>query len=171
MSHVRSLRFRFLEARKLLSKAHVASAHPAPAIVAVPASRLNGTLSVNNHAAISSTNADGSSTNMTPVSGRLTTLGAVRGTWYETVDEFGNYEGPDELLLHAPNGTVVITFNDQNAGQAHPEANGTEYFQNTQRATEGLGAYAHITESGSIQLITNHAKKVITSLVLTSTNP
>ena len=36
MSHVHSLGFEALEARKLLTKAHVAVAHHAPAVVAVP---------------------------------------------------------------------------------------------------------------------------------------
>ena len=138
MSHIRSLGFECLEARKLLSKTHFAVAHTAPAVVTLPVV-LSGTLSVNNHAAISTMNVDGSSTSMTPINGRLETLGAVHGTWYETADEFGNHEGPDELLLHAANGTVVITFNDQNAGQAHRAANGTAYFQHTQRATQGTG--------------------------------
>jgi hypothetical protein len=169
MRRDRSLRFECLEARNLLSKTHPAAAHPAQPAVEVPV-ELNGTLSVDNHAATVSMNADGSSTNLTPVAGRLGALGPVHGTWYESVDAFGNYQGPDELLLHAPSGAVVVTFNDQNTGHAHPDASGSLYFQHAQRATQGTGAYAHIAESGSIELVTNPGKKVIASLALTTTN-
>ena len=69
MSHVRALGFDALESRRLLSGTHVALPHTLPMIAAGPVV-LDGTLTVNSSAAVSNTNPDGSSTTMTPVSGR-----------------------------------------------------------------------------------------------------
>ena len=76
----------------------------------------NGTLTVDYKAATMDMNTDGSSTTVVPVSGRLGTLGVVHGDWNQTIDSYGNYEGPDTIQLRDPKGTFVITFNDLNPG-------------------------------------------------------
>ena len=77
MKHVHSLRFETLEARQLLSRAHV---HAAVAHAARPAATpvvLNGTLNVDNNpnATTTTTNEDGSMTTSVPVAGQLGALG------------------------------------------------------------------------------------------------
>ncbi len=76
MRHVRSLGFEDLEARKLLStaKAHPAAhrtVHSAPVTVPLV---LDGTIKVDNGAASSVTNLDGSTTTSTPAAGTLRVL-------------------------------------------------------------------------------------------------
>ena len=68
MNHVRSLFFESLEGRRLLSNAHVNAAHAKPAVVATPLV-LSGTLTVDNKAASTVMNEDGSTTTSIPVSG------------------------------------------------------------------------------------------------------
>ena len=117
MKHVRSLRFEALKARQLLSRAHV---HAAVAHAARPAATpvaLNGTLNVDNNpnATTTTTNVDGSMTTSVPVAGQVAGLGEVHGIWDETVDSFGDYEGPDTLILHASNGAFGVAFNNENS--------------------------------------------------------
>ena len=80
---------------------------------------LNGTLNVDNNpnATTTTTNDDGSMTTSVPVAGQLGALGQVRGIWNETVDSFGDYEGPDTLILHDAKGAFVVAFNNENAQQ------------------------------------------------------
>ena len=133
MKHVHSLRFESLEARQLLSRAHVlvAVAHAArpPATPVV----LNGTLTVDNNPDASSTirnaettttNEDGFMTTSVPVAGQLGALGQIHGIWDETVDSFGDYEGPDTLTLHASNGTLVVAFNNASSTPADVKVRG-----------------------------------------------
>ena len=122
MRHAVSPRFDDLEDRKLLSKAHIAAAHPASAVAAPLV--LNGTLAVDYKAATMNMNADGSSTTVVPVSGRLGTLGGVHGDWNQSVDSYGDYEGPDTIKLHDTKGSFIITFNDQNPGKTYKTAEG-----------------------------------------------
>ncbi len=170
MRNVHSLQFDALEPRKLLTKAHVVAAHAVPAAVAAPLV-LDGTLTVNNHAATTNMNDDGSSTTSTPVSGQLGALGEVRGTWDESVDEFGDYMGPDTLRLRGPKGTIFIAFSNQDPGKPHPSAHGAVYHEETQRLYEGTGAYARPSESGTIDLTSNAARTAIASLTLQTWNP
>jgi hypothetical protein len=165
MRHVHTLRFEALESRELLTRPHVAAAHPAPAVAAAPLV-LDGTLAVDNGAASTTTNMDGSSTTSIPVAGQLGALGEVRGVWNESVDAFGDYQGPDELRLHDAQGTLLIAFNDRNPGPARPAAHGAVYHEQTQRLYQGTGAYAGASEVGSIELITNPSRKSVVSLTL-----
>jgi hypothetical protein len=167
MSHVHFLRFEDLEARRLLSKVHVAVAHPAPAAVPL---MLDGTLAVNNNGASTTMNPDGSSTTTVPVAGRLGALGEVRGVWYENVDAYGDSAGSDTITLRNSKGAFGVAFNNQSSGQAHPIGNGAVSYEHAQRVLGGSGAYAHASESGSIELITNDAKTHVESLVLNTQN-
>jgi hypothetical protein len=170
MRHVHPLRFDALEARKLLSRAHIAVTHHPAAAVATPLV-LSGTLAVNNNAASTTMNPDGSSTTSIPVAGKLGALGEVRGVWNETVDSFGNISGPDTLRLHDPKGTLVIAISAQNSGRARLVGHGAVAYQRAQRFYGGTGAYAHGSESGSVELITNDAKSHVVSLVFDTQNP
>jgi hypothetical protein len=169
MSHVRALGFDALEARKLLTAAHIAAPHTTPMIVATPVV-LNGTLTVDNNQVDSTTNADGSSTSSTPVAGRLGALGKVRGVWNTNLDEFGDPTGTDVLRLHAAKGSLIITFNTVNTVKPHPAAHGAVYYPRAQVLYSGTGAYSGATESGMIDLTTNHGRNQIVSLTLTSAN-
>jgi hypothetical protein len=170
MKHVHSLRFETLETRQLLSRAHVADAH-APRAAAAPLV-LNGTLTVDNSPAASSTtmNADGSITTSVTVVGQLGTLGQVHGTWDETVDAYGDYEGPDELILRDPKGSYAVAFNNENSQSAHTKAHGAVSYEHAQVVLGGTGAYAKESESGSIEETTNAARAQIVSLTLQSRN-
>jgi len=170
MKHVHSLRFETLEARQLLSRAHVAVAHAArpPATPVV----LNGTLTVDNNPSATTTtmNEDGSMTTSVPVAGQLGALGQVHGIWNETVDSFGDYEGPDTLTLHDSSGAVVVAFNNASSKPADVKARGAVSYEHPQMVYGGTGAYARPSESGSIELTTNAARTQIVSMTLHSQN-
>jgi hypothetical protein len=170
MKHVHSLRFETLETRQLLSTAHGAVAHAARAAAAPLV--LNGTLTVDNSPDASSTimNADGSMTTSVTVAGQLGTLGEVHGIWDETVDAYGDYEGPDELILHDAKGSFAVAFNNENSQPAHAKAHGAISYQHAQLVLGGTGAYAKESESGSIELTTNAARTQIVSLTLQTRN-
>jgi hypothetical protein len=158
-----------LEARKLLSRAHLAIAHPrAAAVVAVPVS-LSGTLAVDNNAVSSTQNSDGSSTTSVPVAGQLGTLGVVHGLWNETADSFGDVQGLDALRLNTSQGGLIVVFNNQTSGPPHRMGHGTVFYEHPQRILEGTGSLAHASESGSIEVVTNGAKRIVESLILKST--
>jgi len=172
MKHVHSLRFETLEARQLLSRAHV---HAAVAHAARPAATpvvLNGTLTVDNNpnATTTTTNEDGSITTSVPVAGQLGALGQVHGIWDETVDSFGDYEGPDTLTLHDSKGTFAIAFNNENSPRADVKVRGAVSYEHPQIIYGGTGAYARASESGSIELTTNAARTQIVSLTLHTQN-
>ncbi|MGZ3413134.1 MAG: hypothetical protein ACXWNX_04910, partial [Isosphaeraceae bacterium] len=157
MKHVHSLRFETLEARQLLSRAHV---HAAVAHAARPVATpvvLNGTLTVDNNpnATTTTTNEDGSITTSVPVAGQLGALGEVHGIWDETVDSFGDYEGPDTPTLHDSKGTFAIAFNNENSPRADVKVRGAVSYEHPQIIYGGTGAYARASESGSIELTTN----------------
>src|SRR5262249_47181891 len=123
MKRVHSLRFEALERRELLSRAHAAGAHAAmvhatPAIAGAPRG-LDGTLTGNHHAASTDMNLDGGYTTSVPVSGQLSGLGAVRGVWYESTDQFGDYLGPDTITLRGAQGSFTIAFSNASSGPAH----------------------------------------------------
>jgi hypothetical protein len=170
MNHVHRPDLEILEARKLLSQAHVAvavaHAHATPA--AAGPIMLNGTLTVDNKHATSMTNVDGSSTSVVPVSGQIGALGAVHGVWDNSVDTYGDYAGPDTLSLHNSKGSIVLTFNEQNAGGGHALGHGAVTYMHTQRLYRGSGAYAGASESGTIALATNKARSLIASMTLQS---
>jgi hypothetical protein len=167
MRHARSLRFEVLEARKLLSKAHVAVAHSTPAADVTPLV-LDGTLAVDNNAAATTMNADGSSTTSVPVAGRLGTLGEVRGVWNQTVDEYGDSTGLGVLRLHDSMGTFIVAVDTENSGPAHPAAHGAVSYQYAQRLDGGTGAYTRASESGSIEAFTNRGQTAVESMTLHS---
>ena len=85
---------------------------------------LNGTLTVdNNPSQVSTTeNEDGSETTAIPVAGQLGGLGYIHGIWDESVDSFGDYEGPDTITMRNTKGTFVVAFNDENASPSSGEA-------------------------------------------------
>jgi hypothetical protein len=171
MRHVHSLCFEVLDARQLLSGAHLALSHAAR-IAAAPLV-LDGTLSVDNNSnAISSTmNADGSSTMSIAVAGQLGALGPVHGVWYESQDAFGEYEGPDTLRLRDTKGTITITFNNVNRSPAHANERGAVNYEHAQRFYSGTGAYARASEIGTIELTTNAAQTHVVSMTLHTTHP
>ena len=171
MSHVRALGFDALEVRKLLTAAHVAAPHTTPMIVATPVV-LDGTLTVDNNQVDSTTNADGSSTSSTPVAGRLGALGKVRGVWNENRRRVRRHPPASTSCdLHAAKGSLIITFNTANtAVKPHPAAHGAVYYPCAQQVYSGTGAYSGATESGMIDLTTNHGRNQIVSLVLTTAN-
>jgi hypothetical protein len=157
-----------LEARKLLSRVHVAVAHATPA--AAGPIVVNGTLTVDNKGATMTTNVDGSSTSVVPVSGQIGALGTVHGAWDNTIDAYGDYVGPDTLFLHNSKGNILLTFNDQIAGGGHALDHGVMTYMHTQRLYRGSGAYAGASESGTIGLATNKARSLIVSMTLESQN-
>jgi hypothetical protein len=160
-----SLRFDLLETRTLLSAIHRAPAHDQPAPGTVPLV-FDGTLMVGNKSPMSTMNQDGSTTTSVPVAGRLGTLGEVRGVWNESVDQFGDYLGPDTLRLHTANGTFLVAFDNASSGRAHRVAKGVVYYQHPQRVYNPTGAYAGQVESGTIDLNLNRAHTHVMSLRL-----
>jgi hypothetical protein len=167
MNHVRSLFFESLEARKLLSSAHMNVAHAKPAVVATPLV-LNGTLTVDNKAASTTVNSDGSTTTSIPVSGQLATLGKVRGIWDESADQFGDYQGPDTIQLRGSKGTIVIAFSNATHVPVSHTGRGSVSYQHFQVSDGGTRAYSRATESGWIVLTTNAAHNSIESMTLTT---
>lgn len=168
----RAFQFEALETRELLSAVHAPRPHhvrvhirPAAAATAL---MLDGTLTVNNRGANSVPNLAGGMTNSVPVSGQLGSLGQVRGTWYESSDSFGNYVGPDTLVLHAAHGGFTVSFNNAAPGPAHPSGHGTVYYQHPQRAGSGTGAFAGAREIGTIDLNMNHGHTTVVSLTLST---
>jgi hypothetical protein len=155
-----------LEARKLLSRVHVAVAHATPAAAGPIA--VKGTLTVDNKGATTAMNADGSSTSVVPVSGQLGALGTVHGVWDNSVDAYGDYLGPDTLSLHNSKGSILLTFNDQNPHGGRALGQGAVSYMHTQRLYRGGGAYTGASESGTIALATNKARSLITSMTLES---
>ena len=131
---------------------------------------LNGTLTVDNNPDATSTtmNADGSMTTSVAVAGQLGTLGRVHGIWNETMDAYGDYEGPDELILRAqrdrsPSGSTTRTRNQCARSRRIS-------YQHAQVVLGGTGAYAKESESGSIEVTTNAARTQIVSLTLMTRN-
>jgi len=169
MSHRRALGFDALEGRTLLSGSRVAVHHSTPMIAATPVV-LDGTLAVDNNSANITTNPDGTSISSTPVAGRLGALGKVRGVWNVGLDTFGDTTGVNALRLHAPKGSLVISFSTVNTVKPHPAARGAVYYPRAQQLVAGTGAYAKATESGMIDLTTNPGRKQTVSLALMSTN-
>jgi hypothetical protein len=169
MSHLRSLCFDSLEVRKLLSNAHASMAHAKPAVVATPIV-LNGTLKVDNKAAATTMNADSSTTTTIPVSGQLSALGQVRGTWAESSDQYGDYEGPDTIQLRGAKGTIVIAFSNASHMPISHTSRGSISYQHPQLLFSGTRAYSRASESGFIMLTTNPAHNSIESMTLTTTS-
>jgi hypothetical protein len=166
MAHAHSPHFDTLEARELLTGSVAAHGHPSPAAAAPLV--LEGTLTVNNRAAMSVANLDGSSTTSVPVSGRLAGLGVVRGAWNESTDPYGDYQGPDTIHLRDAQGTFTVVFSNQSPGPAHRAGARTVYYQHNQRVQGGTGAYARARESGTLNLNMNAAHSAVASLTLNS---
>lgn len=166
MNRVRTLQFESLEGRQLLSVAHAAHAahakpHHAPATPLV----INGTLTVNNKEALTNTNLDDGYTTSVPITGQLGGVGEVHGLWYESTDEYGDYLGPDTITLHGARGAFTITFSNATSGPAHKNGTTVSY-EHPQIISGGSGAYAHVTESGSIDLNENSAHTEVVSITL-----
>ena len=170
MRHVHPLRFESLEARQLLSRAH----GPAPARPRVAAAPLvlDGTLAVDNSpgAATTTMNIDGSMTTSVPVAGQLGALGQVHGLWNESVDAYGDYQGPDTLRLRDAKGTFTVEFNNGTAVRPHGKSRGALSYEHNQMASGGAGAYARASESGSIVLTTNAGRTEVVSITLHTRN-
>ncbi len=166
MTRSRSLQFEPLEVRKLLSRAHLAVANGTVADFATPVN-LDGGLAVVNRAAVVIPNNDGSTTSETPVSGMLGSLGKVRGIWFETVNSLVHYQGPDTIRLRNSKGTMVLAFNDLNSLRVSSPVQNTSYTY-FQMGYGGSGAYAKVSESGSLEVVLNPAKTAVTSMVLQS---
>jgi hypothetical protein len=136
-----------------------------PAAVATPLV-LDGTISVDNSAAESITNPDGSTTTSTPVAGRFGALGVLRGVWNETVDPYGDSLGMDALRLTGSKGSIVVEFDTQDAGPARPAGHGAVLYQEPQRILSASGAYAHTSERGTIEVYTNPGRSSVESMTL-----
>ncbi len=174
MSQRHSLHFEALETRELLSTVHAARAHAAArprahhaAVAAIPLV-LNGTLTLNSKQAVSSPNLSGGMTLSVPVSGQLGSLGVVHGTWYESSDSMGNYSGPDMINLRSSQGSFTVSFNNGTPGPAHSSGNGTVYYQHTQHAGSGTGAFTGQKETGTIDTNMNHAHTTVESITLST---
>lgn len=171
MRRVHCLGFDALEARELLSRTHHAATratmahHAKPAVAAAPMV-LDGTLTVNNHAAITNTNLDGGMTTSVPISGQLGAAGQVHGIWNESTDSFGNYMGPDTITLHGSQGSFTVAFSNASPGPAHRTGPHAVYYQHAMRIEGGTGAYAGHTGSGSIDLNMNAAHTAVQSITL-----
>ncbi len=167
MSRLRAIRLEVLESRQLLSSVHhplASTRHVAEATPVV----LTGTLTVNNRAASTTMDEQGDTTTSTPVTGKLGSLGQVRGLWNESSDMFGDYVGPDTLQLHSASGTVIVAFNNDSPGARRHVSGGAMMTTHPQRLETGTGAFAHSAESGTIELTTNAAHNQIASFILTS---
>jgi hypothetical protein len=164
MRRVLSLRFDSLEARKLLSTAHITATPPATPLV------LDGSLAVDVKAANAVDNLDGSITTSVPISGRFGALGKGNGVWNDTVDELGDYLGPDTLVLkfnnHLSKGTITLQFNNVNSGKAHPMGHGLGYFQHIEHLESGTGDLAHATQTGSVNVIVSARNGAVEGLSL-----
>jgi hypothetical protein len=158
-------RFDCLEARKLLTTAQVHAAAPVTPL------SLTGTLDVELGQASTVVNYDGSETTTVPVEGRLGTLGKITGLWTHSLDQFGDYQGPDTLVLRAHNskGSFTISFDDNNVGTtAKPIGHGESFYQHGQKITGGSGDFARVSEHGSIELILETNKETYQRLSLIS---
>jgi hypothetical protein len=173
MRHARPLGFDDLEARKLLTKVHHAAvqAEPkpasAPSEVAVPLT-LEGTLSADTKASKIITDDFGNQTTATPVSGVLTGVGQVRGTWDESADSAEQYLGPDSIQLHNSKGSFVLGFYATALGESEQTAQGTVYPGASVQIADGTGAYANATVSGFVQEATNARETVVRGLTLST---
>ena len=162
--------FDHLEARKLLTAAHVAQVHAAA--VATPVV-LTGTLNVALNQASTSENSDSSETTTVPVVGRLGSLGKVTGVWSHTLDQSGNDLGPDRLVLNASlvKGSFTINFNNNNSGlTARSVGKNLSEYQHAQKLVSGSGGFAQASENGSIELMLNTDQETYKSIVLISAN-
>ena len=164
MRHDRSLAFDDLEARKLLSGVH--AAHK-PAAVALA---LSGTLAVNQKQASTTEDMYGDNVKTTPVSGVLAGLGAVKGTWTEEDDYYGDMVGVDTVRLKGPRGSFTVSFDPTRLGKEHPVAGGQAFAAIPQSVQGGSGTFAHAVEKGTLVLTTNAAKSAVESMTL-ATNP
>jgi hypothetical protein len=164
-NRVHGLRFEFLETRTLLSASHHVAAHHDSTGATVPLV-LDGTLTVDNTSPTTTMNEDGSTTQSVPVAGRLGALGAVRGVWNETVDQYGDYVGPDVLRLHTASGTFFVAFDNASPGTAQRAGKGTIYYEHLQRVYDPTGVYAGDSETGTIDLDMNRAQTHVISLRL-----
>jgi hypothetical protein len=176
MRHVRPLGFDDLESRKLLTKLHHAAVHADPAPASRPAEVaaplvLDGTLVVNSKAAQVLTDDLGDQTTASPVSGVLGGLGRVRGTWDESVDQYGEYLDPDTIQLQNSRGSFVLAFDATTTGQGQQTAQGMVYNGAPQQLEDGTGAYAKASESGFIQMNAKPRGTVVASLTVSSNNP
>ncbi len=163
MQEIPARSFDSLEIRKLLSTTHVDAAKAA---VITPLN-LTGTLDVNLSQAATVQNDDGSATTTVPVEGRLGTLGKISGVWSHTLDSYGDYEGPDTLVLnaHGSQGAFTISFDDNDTGMtSKPIGHGLSYYQHSQKLSGSSGQFAKVSEHGSIELILNTNKETYQSL-------
>jgi hypothetical protein len=170
MSRVHSLHFEALETSELLSGAHPAAAHAAriqakPAVAATPLV-VDGTLTVNNHAALSNENLDGGTTTSVPLTGQLGALGKVSGVWYESTDAYGDYLGPDTITIHDSQGTFTLAFSDATSGPAHRTGKHSVYYEHGLQIEGGTGAHAGDTGSGTLDLNMNAAHTLVASITL-----
>lgn len=154
--------FDFLETRTLLSRLHHVPASAGPSVPLV----LDGTLTVNNSSPMTTENDDGSTTTSVPVKGQLGSLGVVRGYWNESVDEYGDYLGPDTLQLRTAKGTFLVAFGDASPGPVHRQGKGDVFYQHAQRVYSPTGAYKGDAESGTIDLVMNRSQTLVASLRL-----
>ncbi len=172
MRPTRSFGFDTLEGRMLLSKVHHPALHAAP----VPASSspppqvaspmtLTGTLTANGKATVQY-DSYGDQVTVTPVSGTLSGVGAVRGTWDESVDGSGKYLGPDSIQLHDAHGSLVVGFDATALANPVTTPQGTTYPGASFQVDNGQGAFAGATASGSIQETTNARHTQITGFTL-----
>lgn len=164
MRRDRSFQCEGLEPRRLLTKGHLVHAE-----VVVP-EVLDGTLTVNTKQTLASQDYMGNTQLSTPVSGVLSGLGKVQGTWNEVADSLGDSLGDDALQLHNAQGSVTLMFSPSNHGKAHKTALGTSFSPLAQHVTGGTKGYNHASESGTITINTNASGKTVQSMTLSTTS-
>jgi hypothetical protein len=169
MSQVHFLQFEALETRELLSSAHhaahAAGTHSRPTVAMVPLV-IDGSVAVNNNAAVSDENLDGGTTTSIPLTGQLGALGKVTGVWYESTDEYGDYLGPDTITFHDAQGSFTVAFNNGTSGPAHRTGPHSVYFEHPLEIKGGSVAYAGDTGSGTIDLNMNAAHTEVASITI-----
>ncbi len=171
MKHVRSLRFEALEVRQMLSETSLPVADPAPALASPIV--LDGTLKVEYgaHGSALMRNANGSKTRSIRVAGQLGSLGRVHGIWDESVDVYGNYDGPDTLRLMNSKGKIVVSFFNQNSPRGVAKLASSTSYEHAQQVVGSAGAYAGATETGSIVLTTSATGRHVVTLTLHTAGP
>jgi hypothetical protein len=167
MRPIRRPHFESLEGRQLLSTAHAAAHAGRAAAVSVA---INGTLTIDNNAGSTVENPDGSTTTIVPVAGQLGSFGKVHGLWSETDDAYGDYEGPDTILIHTSEGAFTIAFNNTGTKPSSSKPHGPLTYVHAQLIGDGTGAFARASESGAIEVTTNAARTEFASFSLVTQN-
>ncbi len=165
----RPLQFDALETRELLSLAHAPRehharerAHPAATSTSLP---LDGVLTAHTNAKNETENNAGGVTSSVPVSGQLSSLGQVKGDWYESSGSTG-YIGPDTITLHGAKGAIALAFNNGTPGPTHRAGPDSVFYQHPLKIQGGTGSYAGYMGTGTIDLNMNATHTEVESITI-----